>query len=105
MRGGELVEVLEKWSGAGQCWVHPEMRISPEAMAATVHSYIAPCHTPSEVAAQVDTARREERREEREACAKVADSEKRNVDWYPTNPPMSVAAHNIADAIRARGDV
>jgi hypothetical protein len=72
--------------------------------------YLAPCHTPAEVSAQVEAARREER----EACARIFDkhgaasqkladmrvSEQDNVTWQAHADDM----REYAAAIRARGD-
>jgi hypothetical protein len=77
----------------------------PEDMARQF-DYLGPCHTPAEVAALVEAARREERREEREACAQVVLRGQTvllagigPVDGYPWDTAAKAAA-----AIRARGD-
>ena len=41
---------------------------------------------------------------EREACAKIADSQIKNTALLTVNPGKSAAAWNIANAIRARGE-
>ena len=41
---------------------------------------------------------------EREACAKLADSERHCTEILTSNPPQSAAARNIANDIRARGN-
>ena len=41
---------------------------------------------------------------EREACVKVADEELMNTNMLTSYPPKSIAAWNIAAAIRARGE-
>ena len=44
-----------------------------------------------------------EREAEREACAKIADSQIKNTAILTVNPGKSAAAWDIANAIRARG--
>ena len=58
-------------------------------------TYIAPCHTPAEVAALVEAARREGAAKEREACAKIVDCGCETWDCL---------LDERAAAIRARGD-
>jgi hypothetical protein len=79
----------------------------PEWLAAQPWAeYRGPCHTPSEVAARIEAARREER----EACAAAADNCWGELPRYPYEPDPSpdfawdAACMDIAAAIRARGD-
>ena len=64
--------------------------------------YVGPCHTPDEVAALIEAVRREER----EACARVADHEMRDLfgdaDDYQQGWNAGIEA--AASRIRARGD-
>jgi hypothetical protein len=69
--------------------------------------YLGPCHTPAEVAALIEAARREER----EACAKVCD-ERGEAETQTLNDGNQHyrphadrrEAQRCAAAIRARGD-
>jgi hypothetical protein len=42
------------------------------------------------------------RQDEREACAKIADSNRRNMQFLASDPPQSAAAWDIAVKIRRR---
>ena len=95
-------------------WLRPNFTggpygYEPKHLTAPIYAsirYLGPCHTPAEVAALVEAARREER----EACAKVAET--RHEFWDMKHPddalPFEVcddvsACADIAAAIRARG--
>jgi hypothetical protein len=63
--------------------------------------YIGPCHTPAEVEARIEAARREGAAKEREAIAQMHDI------WADRHHPDTIAhtRHKFcAAAIRARGD-
>ena len=73
----------------------------------THYDYLGPCHTPDEVAALIEA----ERREEREACAKVLYASATRLEESAGRRRLNqVDAHAVpvlrgtADAIRARGD-
>jgi hypothetical protein len=104
-------------------WLNGDGEISPYH-AASIYDYLGPCHTPAEVAALIEAARREER----EACAKVAEGNKGRYRTWPwwinrdgsegTRNDSDIVEHadighdavfaahasQIAYAIRARGD-
>ena len=89
------------WDAVAALWEHDSSWWGAGAVA-TVWQYAAPCHTPAEVAAQVEAARRKER----EACAQVVLRGQTvllagigPVDGYPWDTAAKAAA-----AIRARGD-
>ena len=100
------------WLAEFAAWADGTMH-SPQSVVGLGFRYLAPCHTPAEVAAQVEAARRGER----EACAAVVDcgcigreavlarlesqGEKR-ASYLCTHGDVCCAIQ--AAAIRARGD-
>lgn len=86
------------WSAKLKGWCfndgdNPACEMLPEEMQSFMVRIDGPCHTPAEVAAQVEAARREER----EACA-------RHLENWPVEDER-MTADECAAAIRARGDV
>jgi hypothetical protein len=72
---------------------------------AVVSRYLGPCHTPAEVAAQVEAARRDEREANITACRKAVPRAhtyaSENADIYRAG---DAARDMCIAAIRARGD-
>jgi hypothetical protein len=106
-RAEDGLAILKRWDAEVGAWEDGIMLYPATVMEWGV-CYLAPCHTPSEVAAQIEAARREERK----ACARVADTHGKPVPYarvFTHEEALRAegyedAGHDIAAAIRARGD-
>ncbi len=113
---GRVWREVWKWRLARRpsLWLRPSFTggpygYEPKHLTAPIYAsirYLGPCHTPAEVAALVEAARREER----EACAKVVYASATRLEESAGRRRLNqVDAHavpvlrGIADAIRARG--
>jgi hypothetical protein len=92
---------------AGGGWVGKHTCLTALEATKAGWRYLGPCHTPAEVFALVEAARREER----EACAKVLYASATRLEESAGRRRLNqVDAHAVpvlrgtADAIRARGD-
>ena len=94
---------LVKWDVRAKQWDADGLPFQPAEMARV--RYLGPCHTPAEVAALVEAARREEREANISACRKAVPRAhtyaSENADIYRAG---DAARDMCIAAIRARGD-
>jgi hypothetical protein len=100
-RTGKRRRIVALWN-AGSWHLGTDYSVLARDAANWGWRYVGPCHTPAEVAALIEAARREER----EACAKVAEREMRDLfgDAEEYQQGWNAGIEAAVFRIRARGD-
>jgi hypothetical protein len=98
---------LVKWDARAKQWDADCLPFQPAEMARA--RYLGPCHTPAEVAALVEAARREGEATEREACIAACRKAVPRAHTYASENADIYRAGDVArdrciEAIGARGD-
>jgi hypothetical protein len=98
------------WNASVRCWFFSgDDRFNKAGDVAACNDYIGPCHTPAEVAALVDAARREGEATERDACIAACRKAVPRAHTYASENADIYRAGDVArdrciEAIGARGD-